>query len=214
VICCYYLFSFWGNASGRRRGGFLLPFCYGSLGFGWRGSFSITVFTLSLGFWVERGLLFYRFYDFTRVSGAERASLLPFSRSHSGFGRREGFSSTVFTFSLGFRVERGLLFYRFYALTPFSGKERGFSSTAFTLSLRFRVERGLLFYRFHVLTPFSRAETLSPTVFKLSPDFRSTETHSLLPFSNSHSVFEPRDTTSTKQKTLNPQKDRRFYHLI
>ena len=62
---------------------------------------------------IEAYCLFYRFSFQTSFLGGETPSLLPFSLSSELFGRRDAFSTTVFSFRRAFRAERRLLYYLF-----------------------------------------------------------------------------------------------------
>jgi hypothetical protein len=132
---------------------------------------------------------FYRFSAIAPFSGNARLLLLPFSSHHAFFGQCRASAFTVFHSSRLYRAMQGFCFYRFSAITPFSGNAGLLllpffilrvlfgqcSASAFTVfhpSPFFRAMQGFCFYRFSSIAPFSsNAELLLLPLFSHRPFF-------------------------------------------
>ena len=94
---------------------------------------STTVFPVHVAFRAEKSLLYYRFLCSHSIPGGEITSLLPFSLFTWHSGRRDHFSTTVFSVHVAFRAERSLLYYRFLCSGGISGTEMVIFSTIYLI---------------------------------------------------------------------------------
>jgi hypothetical protein len=117
---CFYRFSSIAPFSGN-AGLLLLPFFIHRTFFEQCRASAFTVFQPSHLFWAMQSFCFYRFSSIALFSGNASLLLLPLFILRVLFGQCRASAFTVFQPSHLFRAMQGFCFYRFSAITPFSG---------------------------------------------------------------------------------------------
>jgi hypothetical protein len=168
---CFYRFSLFASFSGN-AGLLLLPFFLLCVLFGQCSASAFTVFQPSHLFRAMQCFCFYRFSSIASFSGNAGLLLLPFFSHHVFFGQCRASAFTVFHSSRLFRAMQGFCFYRFSAITSFSGNAgllllplfshhvffgqcRASAFTVFQPSRLFRAMQSFCFYRFSSIALFS-----------------------------------------------------------